>query len=247
MRFRPHRLASVAAALTLVMAMVVAGCGGDRSGGPSGRPEDVVGQAPDVTLAAGTAEVSISAPAATAKGVVDLNARTGRLTLSDLSVGQAAQLVITAGRTYAKLSSGSTWLPVQAVLPEALQGGDPFADLDLLRGTVHILSDGGAEVDGASTIRYTLTIDPQQAITTTPPARQAEVREALQGRTAMFMMDVWIDSKLLVRRVEVSTDLKATTPATRGDGFPIATDVDYLAFGVALGPVTVPEAPPSTA
>ena len=65
--------------------------------------------------------------------------------------------------------------------PGASQGGDPFANLDLLRGTVHILSDGGDEVDGASTIRYTLTIDPAQAISTTPPARQASLRTRPAG------------------------------------------------------------------
>jgi len=233
--------------VVLVVALVATGCGGDRTGGPLGRPEDVVGQAPDVTLAAGTARILITSPTATAQGEVDLVGRTGRLSLSSQALGQAVQVVIAPGRTYAKATSGPAWLPVAGVLPEALQGGDPFADLDLLRGTVHILSDGGAEVDGASTIRYTLTIDPEQAVTATPPVRQAALRQALQGRTAMFMTDVWIDSQLRVRRVEVSTDLTATTPSTRVDGFPIATDVDYLAFGVAVGPVTAPVSPRSTA
>jgi hypothetical protein len=239
--------AAVVIALIVTTALVAAGCGGDRSGGPSGHPEDVVGQAPDVTLAAGTARIRINAPAATAQGVVDLGARTGRLTFADLALGQAAQLVIAQAGSYAKVASQPTWTPLAGTLPQALQGGDPFADIDLVRGTVHILSDGGGEVDGASTIRYTLTVDPQQAVETTPPARQAELRQALQGRTAMFMMDVWIDSKLFIRRVEVSTDLRAITPPTRDDRMPIATDVDYLAFGVPVGVVTPPAASPSTA
>jgi hypothetical protein len=238
---------AVVIALIVTAALVAAGCGGDRSGGPSGHPEDVVGQAPDLTLAAGTARIRINAPAATAQGVVDLGTRTGRLTFSDLALGQAAQLVIAPGRSYAKASAQPAWTPLTGTLPQALQGGDPFADIDLVRGTVHILSDGGAEVDGASTIRYTLTVDPQQALETTPPARQAELRQALQGRTATFMTDVWIDSKLLIRRVQVSTDLRAITPPTRDDRMPIATDVDYLTFGVPVAPVTPPAPSPSTA
>jgi hypothetical protein len=232
-----------AAAIIAAAAMAAAGCGGDRSGGPIGRPEDIVTRAPDRTLAARTAIVVINAPAAAAQGVVDLVAHTGRLRVTDVTLGKAADLITVAGRSYAKRASDPAWTAIDATLPESLRGGDPFADLDLVRGTVHILSDGGAEVDGASTLRYTLTVDPQQAIATTPPDRQAALRTALQGRTALFMMDVWIDSKLLVRRVEVSTDLRPTTPSTRDDRLPIATDVDYISFGVAVGPIQAPPTP----
>jgi hypothetical protein len=95
-------------------------------------------------------------------------------------------------------------------------------------------------VDGLSTIRYTLTIDPGQALSTTRPERQASLRQLLAGRTATFPIDVWIDSKLLVRRVEVPTDLRPMTPVTRVDRMPIATDVDYMAFGVPIAPVQRP-------
>jgi hypothetical protein len=232
------------AALIVAAALIAAGgCGGDRSGGPLGRPEDIVTQAPDRTLAARTATVVINAPAAAARGVVDLVARTGRLRVTDVTSAQPADVITVAGRSYAKRASDPGWTVIAATLPESLTGGDPFANLDLVRGTVHILSDGGAEVDGASTIRYTLTIDPQQAVSTTPPDRQAALRAALQGRTALFMMDVWIDSELLIRRVEVATDLRPTTPSTRDDRLPIATDVDYISFGVAVAPIQAPPTP----
>jgi hypothetical protein len=236
------RIKAKLGAVLIVAAVMIAagGCGGDRSGGPIGRPEDIVTQAPDRTLAARTATVVINAPAAAARGVVDLVARTGRLRVTDVTSAQPADVITVAGRSYAKRASDPGWTAIAATLPEALTGGDPFANLDLVRGTVHILSDGGAEVDGASTIRYTLTIDPQQAVGTTPPDRQAGLRAALQGRTALFMMDVWIDSKLLIRRVEVATDLRPTTPSTRDDRLPIAADVDYIGFGVAVGPIEAP-------
>lgn len=207
---------ATAVIVLLFLASIGAGCGGDRSGGPAGRPEDVVGRAPDVTLSAGTARIRINSPSATATGVIDFASRSGGLRVVAPGLPRPVNVAIANGNG----------------VPPALVGGDPFANIDLVRGVVHILSDGGAEVDGASTIRYTLTIDPQQAITVTPPARQAELQATLQGRTAMFMMDVWVDSKLLLRRVEVPTDLRALTPPTRVDRLPIATDVDFLAFGV---------------
>lgn len=224
----------------LFLVLLVGACGGDKSGGPTGAPEDVVTHAPDVTLAAGTARIRINSPTAAATGVVDLQAQSGRLTVSATGVPKPADLVISAGTGYVQQAAGSGYIKLAGAVPEVLRGGDPFANLDLLRGTVHILSDGGGEVDGASTIRYTLTIDPQQAISTTPPARQAELRAVLQNRTAFFMADVWIDSTLHIRRVEVPTDLTPTTPSTRPDRLPIASDVDYLAFGVPVGPIAAP-------
>jgi hypothetical protein len=199
-----------------------------------------VTKAPDVTLSAGTAQVRINSPSATATGVVDLQTQSGRLSVSAPGVPKPADLLISAGTGYVKQPTDATFVRLDAAVPEVLRGGDPFANLDLVRGTVHILSDGGNEVDGASTLRYTLTIDPQQAVSTTPPSRQAELRAVLGNRTALFPIDVWIDSTRHIRRVEVPTDLVPTTPPTRVDRLPIASDVDYLAFGVPVGPIAAP-------
>jgi hypothetical protein len=230
------------ALLISVAALVAAGCGGDRSGGPLGSPQDIVTRAPDVTLAAETASVRINAPAADANGVVDFRSRSGQLTVLEPGLSARASLLISDGNGFIKRPTDAGYMEIGggAAVPAAIRGGDPFANLDLIRGTVHILSDGGSEVDGASTIRYTLTIDPAQALATTPPARQASLRTVLEGRTADFSIDVFIDSQIRVRRVEVPTDLKPLTPATRDDRMPIATDVDYLAFGVPVAPVNPP-------
>jgi hypothetical protein len=218
----------------------VSACGSAGSAGPTGAPQDVVTQAPDVTLAQATARIKIDSPAAAARGVVDFRSRSGRLSVSATELAKPADLLISGGGGYIKQVTDAAYTRIGATVPAALSGGDPFADLDLIRGTVHILSDGGAEVDGLSTIRYTLTIDPAQALTMTPPARQGALSQLLGHRTASFPIRVWIDSKLLIRRVEVPTDLKPTTPATRVDRMTIATDVDYLAFGVPVAPLGPP-------
>ena len=225
-----------------VGALLLTGCGGDRSGGPLGSPEDIVTRAPDVTLGAQTASIRINAPAADAQGVIDFRDRSGHLTVLEPGLTKPANLLISDGDGFIKRPTDAGYIDIggDTAVPAAIRGGDPFANLDLIRGTVHILSDGGSEVDGASTIRYTLTIDPAQALSTTPPARQASLRTVLEGRTADFSIDVFIDSKLLVRRVEVPSDLKPLTPVTRDDRMPIATDVDYLAFGVPVAPVQPP-------
>src|ERR1700737_309317 len=128
-------------ALAVLALAVGPGCGGDRSGGPSGQPDEVVNRAPDVTLAAGTARIRINAPAATAQGVVDLVARSGRLSLSDVTLGKPAELVIASGLGYSRRPNEAVWSKIDGTTPAALRGGDPFANLDLVRGTVHILSD----------------------------------------------------------------------------------------------------------
>jgi hypothetical protein len=236
------RATAIAVVIVAVTVLAVTSCGGDHSGGPLGSPEDVVTHAVDATIAARTAMIRIDAPAANAEGVVDLGVRSGHLTVFGTELDKPADLLISGGDGYIRRTTDPGYIAFGAAVPAPLEGGDPFADLDLVRGTVHILSDGGEEADGASTIRYTLTIAPDQALSSTPPARQASLRAVLDGRTANFDIDVWIDSKLLIRRVEVPTDLKPVTPVTRVDGLPVATDVNYLTFGVPVAPVT----PPST-
>jgi hypothetical protein len=233
---------SAAIMVAVLVSLGAAGCGNTATAGPTAAPDQVVTKAPDVTLAARTARVKINAPAAAAQGIVDFATRSGHLTVSDTQTTRPADLLVAAGAGFLKRAGDPGYVDIGSAVPAALRGGDPFANLDVIRGTVHILSDGGAEVDGASTIEYTLTIDPGQAISTTPPERQAAVRQVLQGRTSTFPINVWIDSKLFVRRIEVPVDLKSTTPSTRVDRMPIATDVDYLAFGE---PVPAVQPPPT--
>lgn len=116
----------------VLCALVLAACGGDRTGGPQGDPTDIVSRAPDRTAAAGTATVAISLPSARASGVVDF----GTGLASDLRATPAA---------------------VEA-LPAAARR--PGLALDVVRAVASIEPYGGSEVRGASTIRYELDIAP---------------------------------------------------------------------------------------
>jgi hypothetical protein len=225
-----------------VALLVFVTCGGDKTGGPSGAPEVVVGRAPDMTMAAGTAQVIITSPTANAHGAIELGTRDGKLAVLAPGYPKAVDLLVVEDRGYLKASSATSYTPLAGSMPQVLPSGDPWADIDLVRGSVHILSDGGGEVDGASTIGYTLTVDPQQAIETTPAPRQAALRALLGGRSTMFKMTVWIDSQLRLRRIEVPADFSfpTVTPPTRVDGATIGTDVDFVTFGVPAPAVTLP-------
>jgi hypothetical protein len=221
----------------------LAACGDSATAGPIGAPDVVVTRAPDVTLAAGTAQVAIQSPSAGATGNIDLKTHDGRLLLSAPGYPKGVDLVVFGGVGYYKTPAESTYTKLPGTLPTILPDADPWADIDLVRGTVHILSDGGAEIAGVSTIGYTLTIDPQQAIETTPVARQAAVTALLGGRTKLFMIEVWIDNLYRIRSIEVAadfTDFSGETPPTRIDGETIASDVDFVSFGVSVPPVTAP-------
>ncbi len=248
---------SVSSGLGLLLAVLFffgAACGG--ASGPVGDPTTIVTHAPDTTLAAGSAQIEVDGPNAVTKGAVDLGSGDADYTVTIApgyerlgQTGQESGRLITAGGAVyfqpaaaAGSSKGApppAWQRLPAGTPPGLAStvmrwGDPIAAIDLLRGTQHILSDGGQEVRGASTARYTLQIDPSQAIEATPPARQPALKALLGGRTDFFNVDVWIDSKDRVRRVQVPTDLTHKTPATRPDFLPIADTVDFIAFGPPL-------------
>ena len=257
------------------MALVVglAACGNTSTAGPLGTPQAIISSAPDITLGAVTAKILITSPNAQANGVIDLGVHSGQLSVAatDSTTGAApATVLIVNGTAYIKASPNAAYMAMPGPLPlasltfsnqtlslinkvnsqdgsdQVLPNADPWADIDLLPGTVHILSDGGAEVDGASTISYTLTINPEQAIQAAPAGRQAALRALLGGRTKDFMIGVWIDSQFRIRRIEVSAnfvapDFKTESPPTRDDGETIGSDVDFVSFGVAVPPVTVPQ------
>jgi hypothetical protein len=128
-------------------------------------------------------------------------------------------------------------------LPASLQGANPLLAVDLMRGVVSIDPYGGAEVRGASTIRYTVMIDPARAVAEAPPERADALRRSMAGSGAgQIKAEIYIDSLGRIRRIQLPAELKAGPPATRDDGEVLGATIDYDSFGVA---VNVAAPPPS--
>jgi hypothetical protein len=219
----------------------------------------IVTKAPDASLSAVSAQIEVDGPNAETIGVVDLGsgnsdytvtiapgyenfAQIGQMSGQWRTVGGAVYFQPAPNPDAKKGAPSPPWERLRTGAPPGLANtvmkyGDPIAAIDLLRGTQHILSDGGAEVRGVSTARYTLQIDPTQAIEATPPARQPALKALLGGRTDFFNVDVWIDGQDRVRRVQVPIDLTDKTPATRPDFMPIADTVDFITFGAPVAEV----------
>lgn len=128
--------ASVFTLLTCAALVVtgLAGCGKDRTGGPRGTPDAVVGGAAAATFRAGRADVEAATSVTTSTGWVDLTHRQAHVSV--------------AGRD-------------AAAAPVLLR--DPLLAIELLRGATQIEEYGGVEMRGASTIRYQFEVDPGRA------------------------------------------------------------------------------------
>jgi hypothetical protein len=242
--------------------MAAASCGNSATAGPVGSPQAIIASAPDITLGQGSAQVIINSPHASATGAISLGSHDAQLTVR-VNGNPDTSVVITDGTGYARTSPTGRFqtlpgpLPLEALInpslsptqdgsEDVLPSSDPWADIDLVRGAGHILSDGGGEIDGTSTIGYTVTIDPARAVAATPVARQAALKALLAGRTTPFMIQVSIDSAFRIRQVEVganltAADFKGESPPTRVDGETIGTDVDFVRFGVPMPAITVPQ------
>lgn len=235
-RLFPRPLLLPLVVLIGIGAVGLASCGGDRSGGPKGEPAAVVGSAPDKTLDARTARVTIDGETVTATGVVDLAATTAKL---QFRPGPA--LIVASGSTFV-MTAQDRWRMIAGVnqLPASLEGANPLLAIDLLRGVVSIDPYGGAEVRGASTIRYTVKIDPAQAIAEAPADRADSLRQSLAGTGAgQIKAEVYIDTAGRIRRVQLPAQLKSGPPVTRVDGEMRGSTIDYDDFGVAVD-VTAP-------
>ena len=258
-----------------VVALAGAACGGDRSGGPKGAPRSVVGAAPGLTRAAGTAKVDIGVGERLAgSGVVRFlpDAVRARLRLAPVRAaaggGRPVDLVLDGVRGWVRTPAagappagtpvaGAPWLP--GTLPglgaaavsrlgadRAVEGllRRPGAGLELaaLAGATEVTTYGGAEVRGASTIRYQLTLDLDVAATAVldgggPATLASELRAAAGWGSPRFPADVWIDGRGRVRRLQLPADPTATATTVSADNVPIGVlTVDFYDFGA---PATV--------
>lgn len=216
---------------------LLAACGGDRTGGPKGSPAEIVGQAPQRTIEAGTARVAVSGAKASATGVVDL-ARG----VAELDVSPDRRVVLNGATAYVVHKGEATWAQQDALeaFPPTLEAADPFLAVDLVRGVVKIDPWGGGEVRGASAFRYRVDIDIRKAAAAAPPERAALLsRVADEAGTGVMKGDVFVDSDGRIRRVQLPAELRTGTPPTRVDGEVIAVTIDFADFGTPAN-ITVP-------
>lgn len=109
---------------------------------------------------------------------------------------------------------------------------DPLEVVDLVRGAVDIVPYGGAEVRGASTIRYSFDVDldvAAQNASTPERRRQLEAAKAQLGAPT-FYADAWIDASGRIRRVQVPVDRHDKRPAYTAVVLERLVTVDFYDF-----------------
>ena len=231
-------------ALTLALMASVAGCGRTT---PGGSPTEVVAAAPDATVAAGPAQVTINRFNLRAEGVVDLARGAARLTVTDATARAIPLEVLAVGELVWTRPVGSTsWAPADPEaagllsLPGELRSADPRAAVDLVRGSSRVTVFGGLQVQATSTVRYDVFSDPLAAAQAAAPASAGRLRALASQVAHPIRVDVYVDAERRIRRLEVPEDLRSATPVTRPDTNRISATIDFVRFGVDPGDLTPP-------
>jgi len=183
---------TTALACATVLVAGLAGCGKDRTGGPRGTPVAVVSASPGDTLKAGRASVQAATSTANSDGWVDFAHRQVHVTVAGRGASAAPALL-----------------------------RDPLLAVEVVRGAVDVVEYGGAEVRGASTIRYEFDVDPNRAA----------LGPAANGlRRPTFYADAWIDSQGRLRQVLVPANLNEARPGTNSSATPEVVTVQFFDF-----------------
>lgn len=227
-----------AAALVVVAAASMSGCGASGSGVSAAGALEVVRAAPDRTIAAGTARFRAAAGPSSLEGVVDLVSGRAQARLRTPETGDGAGLPVELDYARAYVD-GLPPAPAAGVAPPWLLGpgaqpGNPLTALDLLRGAVEAEPYGGTALYSVPTFRYQITVDRAAAVVALGERRGPAVIAATTG-TGQLPADVWLDAEGRVRRVQFGNDLAVATTTTDRRGFPVATTVDLFDFGLAAG------------
>lgn len=208
-------LASRRALGAVIVLIVLAGCGGDRSGGPRGAPEDVVRDTKMLTVREETAVVHVAFEGTTLDGEVAFDRGGVDLELRSDALDTPLRIVKQSSTEGSYVRRGAAWRPLtpedHELFATRIPLDDPAAALDLLVGARDIGSYGGQEVRGVSTMRYEFV--------------------ARGGARC----DVWIDSVGRVRRLQFPTDPEHTTTSLSREGVAFGvTTVDFFEFGTAF-------------
>ncbi|MDQ1402779.1 MAG: hypothetical protein QOG03_1095 [Actinomycetota bacterium] len=164
-------------------------------------------QAPTKTLAARRAQVAVATPTGTLTGVLSPSAAGGTIGSHLVEPGAAA---------------GS--------LPELL-AASPYLAIDLVRGRTRVETYGGAEVRGHSTFRYDLDVSPADALGLAPEGRRPAIRALMaQMRSPTLFVDVWVDERGRLLRVQLPADPNEKRPGYLGGKLVAFVTVDLFGF-----------------
>jgi len=224
---------------------VGAGCGRTS---PGGSPTEVVSAAPDATIAAGPAHVTIARFGLRADGVVDLARGAARLTVTDATApgGSATEVLAVGLQAWSRPAGTTAWMSADPEafgllsLPGGLRSGDPRAAVDLVRGAGRVSVFGGLQVQATSTVRYDVFSDPLAASRAAGTAAAPRL-VVLAGQVShAIRIDVYVDVDRRIRRLEVPEDLRSATPVTRPDLNRVSATIDFVSFGVDPGDLAPP-------
>lgn len=109
--------------------------------------------------------------------------------------------------------------PVTASEPELR---DPLVALDIVRAMASVRVYGGAEVRGASTIKYELDVAPTPDLVT---------RMGVGPKKGTFYADVFVDSLGRIRRVTVPIDPDEKRPSDTHKILAKVVTIDFYDFG----------------
>src|SRR5579884_193431 len=245
-----------------VVAFLAAGCGSggalslDPVASAATKTEQAGTYAFDLTLNMQVAGKPLSL---TGSGTADDRANTMRMTMNLQSLlpslfaqnGSTADLVLANDVMYVritflsgKLPSGKTWMKLELSSLAQASGGigslgqtDPQQYLQQLLASSTTQKVGTDTIQGEQMTHYTTTVDPAAKLGSVPAAQRAEVRQALT-RLGMrsLPVDVWVDSRGLLRRLTVSVDVGKAP-----QGASMTMTLDFRDFGTPVD-ITAPPA-----
>jgi hypothetical protein len=182
-------------------------------------------------------------------GVVDRAGKKGKFSIRTKAAGQDltideiidGKVIYIGGDMFAKqLPGGKKWVKLDlgkeasklGIDLDALGGGasqDPAGTLDYLKGAGTSRKVGTATIDGIPTTQYHVDVDLAKAAAKSgdPDAKSsvAKLQKLIGHKT--LPVDVWVDSKHLVRREKL--DYSATA---QGQKSSVDLTIDYTKFGV---------------
>jgi hypothetical protein len=241
--------------LTVALVAVAVACTTGPGNVLKGDPTTLVRAAADRTIAAHTAQVSVSLGVATGPGLAGTGVVDFPLTQAQLSfqrTGSQAksrdhfELIVDGPDAYLggvlPAASGSAGFMSGALADVAKVAKDRIAPLDgllyrpaagmdlaMLRGATKVLPYGGEEVQGTSTLRFSFVIDLAAASAASPADERPALDAAAQALGGVQEpADVWLDSQGRVRRLQFASDPTLRTTTTKGSFF--LEDGEYLSF-----------------